>query len=45
VESDPTDTIALQVAAFVAAMVDRDCEVAWDLVDKFLAINPTIHGT
>jgi TolB-like protein len=39
-DSDPTDTIALQVAAFVAAMVDRDYETAWDLVDKSLAINP-----
>lgn len=39
-ESDPTDTIALQVAAFVAVMVDRDYEVGWDLVDKSLAINP-----
>ena len=39
-ESDPTDTIALQVAAFVAVMVDRDYETGWDLVNKSLAINP-----
>jgi TolB-like protein len=39
-ESDPTDTIALQVAAFVAVMVRRDYEVGWDLVNKSLAINP-----
>jgi TolB-like protein len=39
-ESDPTDTMALQVAAFVAAMKDRDYETGWDLVSKSLAINP-----
>jgi adenylate cyclase len=39
-EGDPTDTIALQVAAFVAVMVHRDYELGWDLVDKSLAINP-----
>ena len=39
-ESDPTDTVALDVAAFVVVLVDRNYEVGWDLVDKALAINP-----
>jgi TolB-like protein len=39
-ESDPTDTVALYVAAFVAVLGERDYEAGWDLVDKALAINP-----
>ena len=39
-DSDPSDTIALDVAAFVAVLVHRDYQAGWDLMDKSLAINP-----
>lgn len=39
-ESDPTDTIALDVAAFIPVLVDRDYQAGWDLMDRSLSINP-----
>jgi adenylate cyclase len=37
---DPTDPVALTAAAYVALMVRRDYQTAWDLVDRALAIDP-----
>ena len=39
-ESDPNDTIALDVAAFLPVLVERDYQAGLDLIDKSLAINP-----
>ena len=39
-DSDPTDPIASEIAAFIAVLLDRDYQTAWDLVDRSLAINP-----
>ena len=37
---DPTEPVALTAAAYVALMVRRDYQTAWDLVDRALAIDP-----
>ena len=37
---DPTDPVALTAAGYVAVMVRRDYQTAWDLVDRALAIDP-----
>ena len=39
-DSDPTDPFALRLAAFIAVLLNRDYQTAWDLVDRSLAINP-----
>ena len=39
-DSDPTDPVALSVAAFIAVLLRRDYQAGGDLVDRSLAINP-----
>jgi adenylate cyclase len=39
-DRDPTDPVALTAAAYVALMVSREYQTAWDLVDRALAIDP-----
>jgi adenylate cyclase len=39
-DSDPTDPLALSAAAFTTALLRRDYQASWDLIDRSLAIDP-----
>jgi TolB-like protein/class 3 adenylate cyclase len=39
-DADSMDPVALSVAGFLAAMLRRDYQAGWDLIDRALAINP-----
>jgi adenylate cyclase len=39
-EFGPTDPDALRIAGFIAALLRRDYQVGWDLLDRSLAIDP-----